>query len=274
MKIILIIATLFLLMSCEKVVNIDLDTAPERLVVDANINWVKGTSGNTQTIKLTRSTGYYQNVMPKVSNATVTIKNSSNTIFNFIEEPSSDSNSGRYTCENFQPVLGETYTLTIISGGKTYTATERLLPTPDIATIEQENNLGLNNDEIGVKINFNDFPVTNDFYLLQTIANVALLPDYQITNDQFYQGNVMSGIYTHPDLIAGSILKFRLYGISESYHNYMKLLLNASSGSNNGPFQVTPTLVKGNIKNETDPKDLIFGYFRLGETAEYSYTIQ
>lgn len=57
MKIILIIATLFLLMSCEKVVNIDLDTAPERLVVDANINWVKGTSGNTQTIKLTRSTG-------------------------------------------------------------------------------------------------------------------------------------------------------------------------------------------------------------------------
>ena len=34
MKIILIIATLFLLMSCEKVVNIDLDTAPERLVVD------------------------------------------------------------------------------------------------------------------------------------------------------------------------------------------------------------------------------------------------
>ena len=85
---------------------------------------------------------------------------------------------------------------------------------------------------------------------------------------------IMSGIYTHPDLIAGSILKFRLYGISESYHNYMKLLLNASSGSNNGPFQVTPTLVKGNIKNETDPKDLIFGYFRLGETAEYSYTIQ
>ena len=155
MKNIVIIIAFFLLASCETVVDVGLNTAPERLVVDANINWEKGTAGNIQTIILSKSTGYYQPTIPKVSGATVYITDSSNTVFDFIEEPSPDFNSGKYTCNNFQPVIGETYTLTIISLGKTYKAVESLMPTPDITNIEQANNLGFNNDEIGVKINFN-----------------------------------------------------------------------------------------------------------------------
>ncbi|MFD0778445.1 hypothetical protein ACFQZF_08170 [Flavobacterium myungsuense] len=34
--------------SCEDVVNVDLNAAPPKLVIDASINWEKGTSGNLQ----------------------------------------------------------------------------------------------------------------------------------------------------------------------------------------------------------------------------------
>ena len=52
---------------CEDVVNVDLETAAPKLVIDANILWNKGTVGNEQTIKLSTTTGYYSSETPKVS---------------------------------------------------------------------------------------------------------------------------------------------------------------------------------------------------------------
>lgn len=87
MKYIYIILSLILFTGCEEVVEIDLATAAPRLVINASINWEKGTSGSSQTIKLTTTTGYYQTQIPIVSGATITVTNSTNTVFNFIETP-------------------------------------------------------------------------------------------------------------------------------------------------------------------------------------------
>ena len=106
--------------SCEEVVDVDLDTAPPKLVIEAAINWQKGTTGNQQTVKLSTTTGYFENVIPTVSGATIFIKNSKNDQFNFYEV----HKTGRYVCTNFIPVIDENYTLTVISNGKTYTATK------------------------------------------------------------------------------------------------------------------------------------------------------
>ena len=75
-----------LLNSCEEVIPVNLNTAPPKLVIEAAINWQKGTLGNAQTIKLSTTTGYYNTVIPVVSGATVSIKNSINTVFNFVEK--------------------------------------------------------------------------------------------------------------------------------------------------------------------------------------------
>ena len=273
MKNILFIIALIALTSCETVVDVDLNTAPERLVIDANINWEKGTTGNVQSIILSKTTGYYNNDIPKVSNASVFITNSSNTVFDFIEEPSANNKPGQYTCQNFQPVLGETYTLTVISEGKTYTAIEKLMATPNITDIEQEDDLGLNNDQIGIKINYIDLPEVNNYYLIKTISSVSVLPDLQIAPDEYNQGNKIIGIYTHPDLKKDSTLNIKLFGISERYYNYMNLLIIAISGSD-GPFQTTPTTVRGNIVNQTNPQEYALGYFRLGETNTITYIVE
>jgi hypothetical protein len=95
--------------SCEEVIPLDLDTAAPKLVIEASINWKKGSSGSTQKIKLSTTTSYYNNVPSMVLGATVYIKNSSNEIFTFVEV----ANSGEYKCDNFVPKMGETYQLTI-----------------------------------------------------------------------------------------------------------------------------------------------------------------
>ena len=74
----LIIGILFatFLNSCQDVIDVPLNTEKPRLVIEASINWQKGTLGNNQKIKLTTTTNYYSNVIPAVSGATVFIKNS------------------------------------------------------------------------------------------------------------------------------------------------------------------------------------------------------
>jgi hypothetical protein len=52
--------------SCEDVVTLDLETGETRLVVDAEIIWQKGTNGNEQTIKISKTAPYYNNTTPKV----------------------------------------------------------------------------------------------------------------------------------------------------------------------------------------------------------------
>ena len=47
------------LISCTDTVDVDVPNAGSRLVIEASLNWEKGTSGQTQTIKLSESTGFF-----------------------------------------------------------------------------------------------------------------------------------------------------------------------------------------------------------------------
>jgi Domain of unknown function (DUF4249) len=269
MKNLLFILAILVCISCEEVVTVDLETAAPRLVIDASINWEKGTSGNVQTIKLTATAGYYDNAIPKVSGAIVSVKNSSSTVFDFIEE----SGSGKYTCNNFKPIIGENYTLTVIHNGQTYTAQEKLMATPAIKDVEQQNDLGLNSDEIGIKVNFIDnTPLENNFYLFRFETTVNAFAEYETYDDQFTQGNVNSWLYSNKKLKKGSEMNFTLYGISETYYNYVSILLSNSRGG--GAFQPLPIKVKGNIINQNNKENYALGYFRLSEIDTYDYIVR
>lgn len=270
-KFLLAILTVTFFISCEEVVEVDLDTAPPRLVVDASLDWVKGTDGSQQTIKLTTTTGYYNPTVPVVTGATVFVTNSSNAQFDFIEEPG----TGLYNCINFEPVIGETYILTIISGGQTYTATETLYACPDINNIIQDNEGGFFNDEIEIRYFFQDNGNEDNFYLSRFDAPVIPYPDYDAIEDRFNQGNEMFNFFSDEDLEAGQIVNISLYGTSEQYYNYMMQLISiAEGGAGGGPFQTPPATVRGNIVNQTDINNYALGYFRITEAVKIDYTIQ
>lgn len=266
----LIVSSCSILVCCTKVVQVDLETAAPKLVIDASIDWVKGTTGNEQKIILSTTTGYYSTTFPTVSGADIVVTNASNTVFSFTEKPT----TGEYICSNFHPVIGETYTLKVVLNGETYTATETCIGAPNIEhNITQSNNGGFGGDEVEITYYYRDNGNEENHYLQRILSPVSTFPDYKAEDDKNSQGNLMQGSFSDKDLKAGDPINIRLYGISRRYYDYFRKLLVAS-GAGSGPFQTTPGSVRGNIINQTHFENFAYGYFRLSEVDVKDYTIK
>jgi len=269
-KKIIVILTVLFLMGCEEVIHVDLDTAEPKLVIDASIDWVKGTTGNEQKIKLSTTTGYYSTSFPTVSGASITVENSSGVIFDFIETP----DTGEYICTDFQPLIGETYILTILLNGEIYTATESLIDVPSMETdVIQNNDAGFGGDEVEILTKFQDNNTEENYYLYSHKSSRVAFPQYQVEDDENDNGNLITMYYSNKDLVTGDIMNIKLYGVSRRYYEYFNKLLLAAGGDS-GPFPSTPVAVRGNIVNQTNFNNFAFGYFRLSEVDTKTYTIQ
>lgn len=256
--------------SCEDVINVDLNTAPPKLVVEASINWVKGTTGEDQKIKLTTTTDYYSNTIPVVTGATVFIKNSTNATFNFIEKP----NTGEYICSNFVPVINETYTLTVISKGQTYTATETLKSVASITKIAQNNQGGFDGKTIEIKSYFDDPANADNFYLFKYGYQNPLQNNYYVSEDTFFQGNEFFSLSQNDELKSGDQIMISHFGVSKTYSNYMNVLISIAGSGNGAPFQSPSATVRGNIINTTNFENYALGFFSLSEVDVKTYTVQ
>jgi hypothetical protein len=257
--------------SCEDVVDIDLTTGSPKLVIDAAIKWQKGTSGSTQKIKLTTTTGFYSTSIPVVSGAIVSISDSDNQVFDFIEVP----NTGEYICTNFIPVINKKYTLNVNSNGEHYEASTILFATPEITRVEQKTVPGFGNEEqIQVKFFYQDSAVETNYYLVSFKNSTKVSPEYSALDDVFFQGNEMFGFYTDADLKKGILLDLSVEGISSQYFNYMSKLIAISGSSGGRPFATAPATLRGNIINKTDTENYPLGYFSLSEIDRKQYIVE
>jgi hypothetical protein len=265
----LIVTTLFFI-SCEEVIDVDLNTAPPRLVIDAAINWQKGTTGADQKIILSTTTGFYSNVIPKVSGATVSVKSNANLNYVFTEVP----NTGEYKCATFKPILGETYTLTVIYKGETYTATDTMQGVSPIESVTQKSNGGFSSKDYEIEVTYKD-PLAKNFYMAKFFPDIYKVPSYSIIKDEFTNGNLKKWLFSDPDLKVGSVIAITHYGISEPYYSYMNKIISISSTSGGGsPFQTPPATVRGNIINQKNIDNYALGFFSLSEIDVRNYTIQ
>jgi len=265
--------TLFLIViaftNCEDVIDVDLNTAEPRLVIDASINWFKNTSGNEQSIKLTLTAPFFNDSVPPANNAIVNITDANNNVFNFIE----DGQTGIYRNTNFIPVINNTYVLTIVYEGETYTATETLKSVVPIDYVEQNDEGGFSGDDIELKAFYTDPANIENYYFFEFISDIAVIPTLEVYEDRFTDGNQIFGYYTEEDLEANDIVTIRNYGISEQFYDYMYILLQQGSEEGGGPFETQPATVRGNCINTTNPENYPFGYFRLSEVDELVYTV-
>lgn len=255
------------LSSCEDVVNLDLETGQTRIVVDAEILWFKGTAGNEQTIKISKTAPYYNNTTPKVSGAQIRVENSTGTVFTFNEtEP------GIYVCTNFVPVLNADYTLYVQAEGQSFTATEKLTSVTPIDRVEQAvvPDFG-GEDVIELTFYYKDPADQVNYYLSDYKSEFLIYPEYELTDDDFFNGNEVSTRFNHEDMKAGNTVDITHRGISKNFYNYMNLLLEIYGGS---PFSIPPGNIRGNIVNTTDANSYAFGYFRLCEADKVSYLVK
>lgn len=264
--IVALIVACFTFFSCEDVIQADLDTGEEKLVIDAEILWQKGTDGTLQTIKISRMTAYYNPETPKVSGALVYVENSTGDQFMF-----SETAPGVYTCTDFVPVLNENYTLQVTVEGQVYKATETLMPVSEISNLEQNDNGGFTADEPEVAIFFNDPANIANYYLISFISPTQPYPEYDVTDDDLSDGNTIKSDFSKDKLKPGDTLQITLRGISYQFYNYMNLILDAADSN---PFSTPPANIKGNILNQDPSGSPALGYFRLCESDYRSYTLQ
>ncbi|MFN2261402.1 MAG: DUF4249 domain-containing protein, partial [Psychroflexus sp.] len=239
-----------------------------RLVVDATIKWEKDTEGNEQFIYLSKSGGFYDDELVKVSDAEIHIENNNGDIFSFEE-----IEAGTYKTSTFEPEIGMEYSLKISVEGKTYTASETLIPVPPIDFIFQNDEGGFFGDNIEIEILFQDSAEEENYYLFTFDDPNFAYPEFNIFDDQFTNGNQLSISYSDEDLKPGDTVDIQMLGISESYYNFLNILLD-QVGSSGGPFATQPATVRGNIENTADEDELIFGYFSLSEMNEIEFVIQ
>lgn len=264
------IAVWLTLSSCTEKVDVSLPNGGERLVIEASINWEKGTDGKEQVIKLSQSTAYFEakSTVP-VTGAVVSVKKDNDgSVFQFV-----DQGDGQYKASDFVPEIGSSYTLEIDYNNKKYMATETLQSVTEIARVEQSVETIFGTDEIKITMYFGD-PVEADNYYLGEF-NIASnpVPSLGITNDQFTNGNENFMEYDNELNKLGQEVEITLFGISEQYHNYMVILID-QAGGDGGPFPTTPVKLKGNCRNVNNPNEEVLGFFRLSEVSTKTYTIK
>ncbi|MFV0237623.1 MAG: DUF4249 domain-containing protein, partial [Flavobacteriales bacterium] len=242
-----------ILTSCIDTIDVDVPNGGARLVVEASINWEKGTTGATQIIKLSESTAFFSpNVNVPVTGAYVKVTNDENGmhfIFN-------DQNNGDYIATDFIPQLNKSYTLEIRYNGEVYTANETLMPVSTINTVEQKTlENGLEEEIIQLRVFFDDPAGIENYYLGEFIdLNLSSLSLVAIS-DEFTDGNESFIEYYDENIIIskGKEIAINIYGISENYFNYISLLIE--QGSITGPFTTIPVQLKGNCINSNNPNE-------------------
>ncbi|MDO5968695.1 DUF4249 domain-containing protein [Flavivirga aquimarina] len=264
--------------SCEDVIDVDVQTGPSRLVIEASLDWEKGTTGNNQTIKLSKSTPYYDTTTNTgVTNASVRVTNDNdNTEFVFTHQ-----GNGEYTTTNFIPVIGQSYTLEVVHEGETYIANETLMPVVDIDGITQSIESGFDEEDLEVNVIFTDPEEQENYYLFKFHKQGDLLPVLEEGDDEFVNGNEITWWFEKEEddetdkieaFLPGDTVNIDFFGISESYSNYIGILIEQSWGA--GLFSTTPVPLRGNCINTTNADNYAFGYFRLTQVVRTSYTFQ
>lgn len=266
------------LTSCEDVIDVDVPTSAPRLVIEASLDWEKGTTGNNQVVKLSTSTPFFDNAANTiVIGASVKVtNNNSNAEYTF-----TDQNDGTYTISNFVPVINDSYTLEVAYNGEMYRATETLKSVSPIKRVEQSIEGGFDDEVLDVSIFWDDPADEENFYLIRFIEQGDLVAEFEDYPDEFVNGNELDTFFEkdreddddQAEFNSGDTVEFILYGISEQYDNYISLLIEQYDADGD-PFSTIPVKLKGNCINTTTPENYAFGYFRLSEFDAVTYTFQ
>jgi hypothetical protein len=242
-KLFIIHFSLFIILtSCQKVVNIDLNSSSPAIIIEANIVSEKG----PYTVKITKSANYNQsNDFPAVSGAIVTLSDNAGNSENLIE-----TSSGFYTTSSTQGVPGRTYTLTVVTDGKKYTATCSMPIPVDIISLSVVKSEGFRGKQTlrDVKVLFQDPPGIDNYYRFVEYDNGKPFQDIRTMSDRLYDGGLMSNTIRNDQdsVYAGDTIKVDLESIDEAMYLYYREL---NRNIHNGGLSASPANPTSNFDN-------------------------
>ncbi len=286
-----IITLLSLFISCEDVVDVDLENEESRLIVDALIRIDTSQEFTDSNIRVSLSSSFFGAIEPALIERMEMQKadGSSSIIYEQIPgspgiyQPASTS-TGPVTDSKIETswlIDDVEFSLSITYQGQSYLAITSFIASPPIDAIVQGDGQLFDEDDQEVIITFTDIAQQENYYVFDFGFN-EFLP----TEDRFYadQQFEFSYFYDAEDtgLQVGDEITIRILGADEDFFNYMNSLLEQSQQGENGPFQTPTATVRGNFTIITDtesnnidrPDDFILGYFSLSQQFSTSLVIE
>lgn len=296
MRLFILLLLSILLFSCEDVVEVDLPNTDSRIVVDAIIRVDESQEFVPVEVKVTRTSGFFDDVLPVSDIESIFIQYGVENEFGELVEAAYsnltelETGSGVYVPDpNFttdQRIRTEfigpetTFWLFIDYEDRLYASKTDYAPSVPITALEQGTET-LFEDETEVIISYTDDPDRVNFYVF----------DYGFGNffaseDTFYQGQPFSFSYFYDEnLEVGEEITVSILGSDLRFYNYMNLLLQQSDG-NQGIFDTPVATVRGNIfdvtgidnlnqfDNVEQPDNFPLGYFSISEVYSESLVIE
>ncbi|HBX52576.1 MAG: hypothetical protein A2W98_10030 [Bacteroidetes bacterium GWF2_33_38] len=224
--------------SCQKVINLDLNSASPQIVIEGNVYDQSG----PYLVKISQTVNFDEsNVYSPVTGAIVEISDNDGNS-EILTEPS----SGSYITSALQGVSGRTYTLTVISKGKTYTASSTMPNPVNIDSIYLEKNM-FGNEKI-VSVNFTDPVNISNYYHLIEFINNGRQTGFNVTDDNLNQGEIISYSF----MSAGNVSKLEtgdnvtvwLESIDENVYEYFRTA-GRDGGQSSSPSNPTSNISNG-----------------------------
>jgi len=241
----LAIGSLFFVMitSCEKVIDIPLDEADQRIVIEGVF---KDQPGNNFVLLSKTGSVYAESNFEKISGAQVTVTDEIGTLYTLIEVP---GELGKYTHSTFQVLPENFYTLTIVYGTVTLTATCKTFETPVLDWLdyqEQIGSFGVGTDTTYlVFFSFQDNVAFENYYRIVAFVNGVKDNVYYVTNDDLFNGETLIQPIFSTTVEKGDTVLLELQSMDKANYTYFYGL--STGAGDGGPFAPTPANPVTNI---------------------------
>lgn len=240
---------LFILCSCQKVVTLNLNTAPPQVVIQGNVT--DGTAPDT--VKISRSVNFYaDNTFPAVSGAAVTISDNAG-----VKDVLSEISPGVYITHTIQGKPGNTYSLSVVIKDTSYTAVSTMPQPVNLDSITFTSSGRFGKSQITPIANFQDPPGLGNYYRFQEHINGALFTK----NIFVFEDRLSDGRYINYNLRndsayiqAGDRLQVDMYCVDKNDYTYF-FQLERTIGTGAFNSNASPANPSTNISNGA------YGYF-------------
>jgi len=217
----LILLLLTGLWSCQKVINVDLNSASPKIVIDGNVTDQPG----PYTVTLSQTVNFDEtNIFPPVSGALIVINDNTGT-----SDTLKETTPGTYQTSKLQGVSGRTYTLTVVTNNITYTATSSMPMPVEIDTLTLKNSP--RSTKKLVSVTFTDpAGISNYYHFVEQIINIHItgkpyIPTLgSVTSDRLLDGTERSFLLGRgaTDLTAGDSVLVSLQCVDKNVYNYFR----------------------------------------------------
>jgi len=253
LPVVLSLVTSLIFPGCQKVINVDLNEAAPRIVIDGSVNDRRG----PYTVAISKTGSYFnQPVLQPVAGANVIITDDVGTIDSLLE-----TTPGIYLTSRTRGVPGRTYTLKVISEDQEYEGSSTLSTHVNIDSLtliksdSQRIFFGGNNQtdsHFEIHCFFKDPPEKN-FYRIKVFKNDSInTENYRLYDDQYTNGEETE-LRVVGGADAGSTYRIELLSLDSKTYGYFRTLSDLLF--TNPFFGSTPANPNNNLSNAA------LGYF-------------